>query len=242
MKPGAWAERPFRLTKIGRITVVREDLLAGGSKTRFLPFLISDAQELVFGGPFCGGAPLALAVIGAEEGRRVTLFYAARADLHPRQIAARELGARLEFVRPGYMTVVQKRAQDYAKGAGALFLPLGFDLPAAEAPFVGAMARLRRQTGSPDQVWCAAGSGMLARCLARAFPESEINAVAVGLASRHEAQAMGANVRWHEAGVPFERESRAAAPFPSCPNYDRKAWALCAHQSKGSVLFWNVLG
>jgi hypothetical protein len=42
--------------------------------------------------------------------------------------------------------------------------------------------------------------------------------------------------------MPFEREFNASAPFPSCPNYDRKAWARCAAESKGPTLFWNVAG
>jgi len=141
------------------------------------------------------------------------------------------------------MAVVQKRARDYAKGAGALFLPLGFDLPAAEDPFVAFMQQVRRRLGfAPDEVWCCAGSGMLARCLSKAFPESAIHAVAVGLASRHEAQAFGPNVIMHATPLRFEQECREGAPFPSCPNYDRKAWVVAAREAKGRSIFWNVAG
>lgn len=241
--PHWWLERDFHVQRIDRFTVVREDLLEGGSKSRFLPFLIGDATELVFGGPFCGGAPLALSVIGREEGRKVTLFYAERAGLHPRQEAAIANGAQLKFVRPGYMTVVQKRAKDYAAAAGALFLPLGFDLPAAEEPFVEAMRRLRARLAGPvDEVWAAAGSGMLVRCLALAFPEIAVHGVAVGLASRHEAQTMPGNVTLHDSGYRFQDQPPGLAPFPSCGHYDRKAWELAERLSRGRVLFWNVLG
>lgn len=41
------------------VLVVRDDLLAGGSKVRFLPYIVGDASEVVFGGPFCGGEPCA---------------------------------------------------------------------------------------------------------------------------------------------------------------------------------------
>lgn len=239
-----WPSREAVLERYaGDITVVRDDLLdEGGSKLRFLPFLTAGADEVVFGGPFCGGAPLALAVLGAHTGQRVTLFYAKRAELHWRQKRAQELGGCLEFVSPGYMTVVQARARAYAAQAGALFLPLGFDVPAAEEPFVAAMEAVRRRVGSPDEVWCAAGSGMLARCLGRAFPDSAVQAVAVGLASRHEAQALPPNVALLDAGYRFERKARAAAPFSSCGHYDAKAWELCLARRKGRTLFWNVAG
>lgn len=240
--PQWWLDRPTAIQRIGnRFTIIRDDLLEGGSKTRFLPYLIGDAAELVFGGPFCGGAPLALAVIGKEEGRKVTLWYAKRAKWHRRQILAQSLGAQIMEASPGYMTVVQARAKAYAASAGALFLPLGFDLPEAEAPFVEAMVRVRKKIGSPDQVWAAVGSGMLARCLGRAFPESEIRGVAVGLASRHEGQSMPGNVTIEASAYAFDKETKATAPFPSCGNYDRKAWEICASRSKGSVVFWNVL-
>lgn len=241
LDPRSWNERPFQIESHQGIDVIRDDLLEGGSKTRFLPFLIRPGAELVFGGPFCGGAPLALSIIGRETGQRVTLFYAARADLHRRQKQALANGARIIACRPGYMTVVQKRARDYAAKYGAQFLPLGFDLPEAEEPFVNAMERVRRERGQPDQIWCAAGSGMLARCLGRAFPSSEICAVAVGLASRHDAQSMPPNVSILSQPLKFEQESKAAAPFPSCPNYDRKAWERCAKERRGSAIFWNVL-
>lgn len=222
--------------------IVRDDMLEGGSKTRFLPFLIRGAKEVVFGGPFCGGAPLALSVLGRNEGIKVTLFYAERAELHPRQRRAQANGAELRFVSPGYMTNVQAKARAYAAQVGALFLPLGFDVPAAEDPFVEVMDGVRRELGGVDQVWCAAGSGMLARCLSRAFRDAEIHAVAVGLASRHEAQEFGPNVTMHPCPIAFEQETKAIAPFPSCPNYDRKAWAQCVRDARGRALFWNVLG
>lgn len=226
------------------ITVVRDDLLDGGSKTRFLPYLIEGAEEVVFGGPFCGGAPWALSVLGKRsQGRlRVTLFYAKRKALHRRQLAARANGARLVEVSPGYMSNVQAKARAYAAKAGALFLPLGFDLPQAEQPFVEAMQGVRAAIGGADQVWCCAGSGMLARCLGRAFPDAAIHAVAVGLASRHDAQPFGPNVMLHECPYDFAEETRASAPFPSCPNYDRKAWERCIREARGRVLFWNVAG
>lgn len=238
-----WIDQPVVLESYApQITVVRDDLLEGGSKLRFLPFLVEGAEEIVFGGPFCGGAPLALSVLGKHSGQKVTLFYAKRAQLHPRQARAEANGAKLVHVSPGYMTNVQAKARTYAERAGARFLPLGFDVPEAEDPFVEFMRSVKKQIRGADEVWCAAGSGMLARCLSRAFPDSEIHAVAVGLASRHEAQAFGKNVTMHECGYAFERETAFASPFPSCGNYDRKAWEICVQQAKGRALFWNVLG
>src|SRR5437899_1772606 len=97
-----WPTRPAILQCYApNITVVRDDLLSeGGSKLRFLPFLVAGAKEIVFGGPFCSGAPLALAVLGAHSGQRITLFYAERAATHWRQRRAKALGAQFRLCGP----------------------------------------------------------------------------------------------------------------------------------------------
>ena len=214
----------------------------GGSKVRFLPYLCRGAKEVVYGSPFCGGAAVALAVLGRYTGQKMTIFYAARKELHRRQREAEDNGANLKFERPGYMTVIQKRARDYADKTGALFLPLGFDVPEAQAPFLEVMGRVRKKIGSPGEIWCATGSGMLTRCLGHAFPESAIMGVAVGLRSKHGAQAFPPNVQIINHHLKFEQEEKRELGVPACPNYDRKALAYAVERAKPGALFWNVMG
>lgn len=223
-------------------------MLPGGSKLRFLPFITRGAAEIAYGSPFCGGAQLALAVMGRVSGQRITIFTAKRKIPHPRQRAAADLGARFEWVPFGYMSHVQAQVRAYAGRYGALCLPLGFDVPAAREPFLEAIRRVRRRVKGVDEVWCATGSGMLAGVLAEGFPDAEIKAVGVGLKSRHLNQGLAwpNNLTISESPLPFEKEEGWLAPFPCCPNYDRKAWAACeaAAEFKPRVrrLFWNVLG
>lgn len=237
-----WMASPI-IEQHDRALVVRDDLLMGGSKVRFLPYVIGDAREIVFGGPFCGGAPYALAVYAAMTGRKATLFYAKRNALHWRQKAAFMLGADLYQIPAGRMTVVQKRARDYAAQAGALFLPLGFDVAAASDPFEAVMRAVAAEAGPIDEVWCAAGSGMLTRCLARAFPEAQVHGVIVGLRSRNQAQSFGPNVTLHDCPYDFADPCEADTPFPSCKNYDAKAWEVMCQHSRSDpkrTLMWNV--
>lgn len=239
---GGYGKQPAIIERHGDIFVIRDDLLPGGSKTRFIPFTVPfSARSLVYGAPFCGGAPVALAVEGQRRGIQVTIFYAARAQLTPRQLRVQGLGARLEMVSPGYMTVVQARARAYAERQGAHFFPLGFDVPEAEEPFIEAI-RASVQHLNPPEVWCATGSGMLARCLALALPTARIQAVAVGLQSRWAKQAFPANVAIRDAGLPFERKTKVRAPFDCCGHYDRKAWAFAAEEAVPGACFWCVLG
>lgn len=236
-----WEANPV-LQDHGGITVVREDLCEGGAKMRFLPYLLRGAREVVYGSPFCGGAAYALSVWGLRTGTRITLFYAKRKELHRRQLAAIRNGARIHEVNAGYMTVVQARARSYAFEHEARLLPLGFDVAEASEPFVAFLRSVRPQLGDVTELWCATGSGMLARCLGEAFPDLAVHAVVVGLRSRNAQQLFRPNVVVHYAALPFATECRVPAPFPCCPNYDRKAWELCVREARGRAAFWNVLG
>ena len=237
---------PYTIEKHNGIYVLRDDLLPGGSKSRFLPYLIKGAKEVVFGGPFCGGAPLCLAVLGNSLGIKITLFYAKRKILHRNQRIALENNATIYQVPFGYMTNVQSKAKKYARDHGALFLPLGFDTPLASEPFIKDMKDINQKEGPFDEVWVAVGSGMLARCLALGFPESKIKGVVVGLKSRNSKQNYPKNVEILDCGYEFHQDCKSVPPFTSSENYDAKAWELLMkerqkYSREKKILFWNVL-
>ena len=219
------------------VFVVRDDLFPGGTKARFLPSLFDGASEVVYASPAEGGAQTALATVASQLGKRATIFVAQRAQLHPRTLMAKRLGAQIVQVSPGYLNVVQARAIEYSHQTGAVLAPFGFDIPGA----VQAIAQAARSIGiQPDEVWCAGGSGVLARGLAQAWPNASRHVVQVGrpLSANDVA---GATI--HEYPKQFEWAIKNKPPFPSDPHYDAKAWEFClAHKGSGRVLFWNVTG
>lgn len=235
--------QPIIIEKHCGVDVLRDDLLAGGSKSRFLPELIKGQKEVVFGGPFCGGAPLCLAVYGQKMGIKVTLFYAKRNELHRNQKKALQHGATIYQVPFGYMSNVQSKAKKYCQDTGALFLPLGFDVPEANGPFISQMKEVRNKQGKYDEVWVANGSGMLTRCIANAFPDAIVKSVVVGLKSRNSKQPYPKNVELIECPYQFHQDCKTAPPFKSSENYDAKSWEqLMKRGTMGKrILFWNVL-
>jgi hypothetical protein len=116
-------------------------------------------------------------------------------------------------------------------------MPFGADMPEA----VTAIAAAARAIGiEPDEVWCASGSGVLARGLALAWPNARRHSVQVGRALT-PTEVSGATI--HESHSPFGREAKSKPPFPSDPHYEAKAWEQCAaRKGPGRVLFWNVAG
>lgn len=217
------------------ISVVRDDLYPGGTKARYLAHLFDQAGEVVYATPAEGGAQTALAHCAQAAGKKATLFVAKRAEPHPRALMAKRLGATVVQVSPGYLNVVQARAAEYAKAAGALLAPFGVDLPEA----IEKIADAARSTGlEPDEVWCASGSGVLMRGLAMAWPNARRHSVQVG---RDLTAANVAGATIHKHALAFGQRCKVKPPFPSDPHYDAKAWEIAkARRGAGLVVFWNV--
>lgn len=221
----------------GGIYVIRDDLFPGGTKARFLPALFKFSNEVCYASPCEGGAQTALAHTAAKLGKRATIFVAKRAVPHPRALEAKRLGAKVMQVEPGYLSVVQARAREYCARTGAFLAPFGVNMPEAiEAIAAAAIAT----SLEPDEVWCASGSGVLARSLAKAWPQARRHVVEVGR-TLDASDVAGATI--HKAGLPFSKALAERPPFPSCPHYDAKAWRICkARRGAGLVVFWNVTG
>jgi hypothetical protein len=216
------------------IRVVRDDLFPGGTKARFAGQLFDGADEVVYASPAEGGAQTALAIIAQQLEKRATIFVAKRQAPHARTLMAKAHGAKVYQVSPGYLSVVQARAGAYCRAGGARLAPFGFDLPWA----IAAIAEAAVTTGeTPEEVWCAGGSGTLARGLAMAWPRARLNVVQVG----KDLAVDGATM--HKYCQPFRLVARTTPPFPADPHYDAKAFEVClARHGPGKVVFWNVAG
>ena len=229
---------PFTVEEHAGILVVRDDLIPGGTKARVLPGLFAawPEEEFVFGGPALGYAQLAMGWAARWTGKRATYFVAERSELHPRTERAMLAGARIRQVPHGRMSVVQARARAYAEEVGARFLPLGFDVPEFGEGMAAVAREAAEQIGPVPEVWCVAGSGALARALQQGWPDASHHAVVIGF----EPDAGEAKL-WR-APESFDQDAQLPPPFPSCSNYDAKAWRFIAEHAAPGALFWNVGG
>lgn len=213
------------------IMVVRDDLVAGGTKARVIPSFLGGADEFVYASPVYGYAQIALAHSCAAASKRSTIFCAKRSTLHPRTVEAKRAGAKIVQVPYGYLSNVQAKARAYADTTGATLLPWGFDFPAFLEGLAGVARRMEIE---PTEVWTVAGSGTLSRALQMAWPNARFYAVQVGAAP----DARRATVI--RAPEKFEHDARIKPPFASCSNYDAKAWQFIVRHATPGALFWNV--
>ena len=222
---------PPRIATHEGVRVVRDDDIPGGTKRRVVQQIVAQQPdaEFVYASPAYGYAQVALAYSCAAAGKRATVFVAKRKEPHPRTKAAHVAGARVVQVPHGYLSNVQAKAREYAREAGAFHIPFGVDTPEVRDAIADVARTLGPQQG---EVWCVAGSGTLTHALQLAWPQADHHAVRVG------ANANVGNATLHEAVEPFERPANHPPPFPSCDNYDAKAWRFL--QGRHGALFWNV--
>lgn len=223
----------LQVERVGAINVVRDDRVPGGTKTRVLPSILEPGREYVYASSAYGYAQVALAYAARSVGARATIFTAQRKQPHPRTIEAHTAGARIMQVPHGYLSNVTAKARAYANDAGAILLPLGFDGAAFRAALT-ALARMLPLDAAPSEVWTVAGSGTLTRALQAAWPSAAFHAVMIGATPD-----IGRARLWI-APEKFEINAKQPPPFPSCGNYDAKAWRFIRHAAAPGALFWNV--
>lgn len=218
------------------LQVVRDDKVQGGTKRRALQNHLQSQPEteFVYATPAFGFAQVALAHAAEDIGKRATIFTAERKHLHHRTKAAQEAGAKIVPVPHGYLSNVTSKAKEYAEANGAHYIEFGVDNEA----FIEAMADVARNLDidPPSEVWAVAGSGVLTRALQRAWPDAEHHAVQIGATPD-----IGV-AHLHQAPEKFENKAKRKPPFPSCPEYDAKAWQFIESQASPGALFWNVAG
>ena len=230
--------------------VVRDDLLEGGSKRRFVDRLLREeiaegANEFVYGGcPANGYAQLSIPLQAREYGCRTTLFMAKRSmnNLHEYQKRALKYGANIHWVANGMLQVTKKRALDYYNEdpIHRRLLQLGLDDQRVREDIRDLAKNIEQDYDiNISEVWSVGSSGTLTRGLQMAFPDKDVHVVSVGHSMK---QNEVGRATLHRSDLKFTDEIKEEdkPPFPSVPTYDAKAWKIMREHAKPGALFWNV--
>lgn len=248
------------------ITVVRDDILCGGTKSRVLyPYLIESGladkyNEFVYVSPWYGGAQIALAwtcalltqerkkpyqailFIEAPPGLETTIFDGASSDVNDPRIpsytkVALSYGAKVVFVPQGSEYL---RAKRYCKIKKAHLLPPGFNVPYVVDVISILGQEIISRYGYFDECWAAVGSGALISGLQKSNLAKEYYGVCVFQTCPDIGKAVPIIPE-----ISFKQTYTwdTFPPFPSTLRYDAKVWKYLQERSleKKRVLFWNVM-
>jgi hypothetical protein len=242
----------------GTIHVVRDDVLAGGTKQRaMIPWLLdlrsAGVRELVYASPFCGFAQVALAASCRAIGLGCRVFAerdGSREGYAPHELTAlaASYGASTEIVPT--LAHAERAAVAHARaGEHRRKLPLGFDDEGFRRHLRRALEEqwqtLERRGVAPRRVWLPVGSGTLATVFRSLLaPEVELACVDVRVLPADDVRltrlATVASVRWYSAPELFHERAASPPPIPSNRWYDAKLWRLLDHHARAGDLWWNV--
>ena len=223
------------------IWVVRDDLLPGGTKRRFLYRYLqsqSHVSEWVYASPRVGYAQVALAYACKDLGLKATVVIPKGKHL-PLTVEALSIGANIIEVPMGFLTHIQHVAKKYAvETPGAQLLPFGLDHPV----IIDEAARIASQLPiKPKEVWSCISSGVLSRGLQKAWPDAKVYGVRVGHNTtdreRGRAELFISKYKFEQKCKLLEKP-----PFPSSDYYDSKVWSFIKEYASEDALFWNVGG
>lgn len=222
------------------ITVVRDDLLDGGTKRRAFNIYIEsfpEIKEWVYASPRQGYAQLSLAYSCKDLGKRATVTVP-QGSRYWLTNEAEKLGANIIEVPMGFLTNIQSKARKYMeKTEGSSLIPFGGDHPI----IIEAMKNvaLSLDIEPPKEVWTVMSSGVLSRGLQLAWPNAKVYGVQIGHNTTDREMGRAVSFR---SKYKFQQECKEKdrPPFPSSLTYDSKAWEFIKKSASKGSLFWNV--
>jgi hypothetical protein len=166
-------------------------------------------------------------------------------------VRAADLGASIVAFRGNHLSICFSQAKKKVESCGGIMLPFGLDCREAVLGVAAEAARLPRELSGGTIVLCC-GSGVTLAGLLAGLNGSSCHVI--GVSSGRSLSKIWSCVRKHvpvskchveliEALMPYDSLSTVECPFPSHPNYDRKAWQYLTENIttfKDPILFWNI--
>lgn len=222
----------------------RDDLLDGGTKSRFIkPYIerrLENFDEFIYASPRVGYGQLSLSVVCNELKCKSTIFVP-KGKTTPITQKCIELGSKVIQVPMGYLTNLHHKSKKYRdENLNSHLLPFGFDDEEIINDGIEIIKNLC-EWNLYDEVWSVISSGVLSRILQGVFTKSKIIGVRIGHNTTEKEQG---RAELKLSPYKFEKpcKKNELPPFQSNLHYDSKGWKPFIKQSKSNSLFWNCGG
>lgn len=239
------------------ISVIRDDLLPGGTKQRGLMPILSalvrqGIDKFVYAGPAQGYAQIALSYCAKALGKKAVIFVARQIPGKKMYLLekARDYGAEIHYVSPLHASLIQVQYEakvyvntNQEKGHKVEYLPFGFDCPAFELSLKEQILKAWPISLIPRRLWVVIGSGLLLKVLGQVFPSTHFMVVKVGKDITNQIWDLFEDrATFFEAPEKFVQDTTILPPYPSISNYDAKLWQFIQQLSQDGDFVWNVAG
>ena len=230
--------------QINNITVIRDDKLCGGTKSRFVKNIIEEYpsyNKFIYYTPWYGSAQIALA-LGIYKYNKIN-------KTNRQAIIYVDTPIDPNYKYP-FMKIAEKYGAIYYYGSDneiehylesnpdAMFIPSGMDLPIVHKKIEKLGNLIKKKFGIFDEFYYACGSGTLIRAIQKSNLAKKYYAVCVtGGIPSDIGNAIGYK---HYQSFDEIVKDEYKPPFNSAIHYDAKAWEYVPKNSNKKILFWNV--
>ena len=165
------------IDRVDNKDVWRDDLLNGGTKSRFIrPYIerrLKSFDEFIYASPRVGYGQYALSVVCKELSCKSTIFVS-KGKITPITQKCIDLGSNIIQVPMGYLTNLHHKSRKYnTENPNTHLLPFGFDDEEIINDGVEIISNLY-DWKEYDEVWSVISSGVLSRILQGVFSKSKI--------------------------------------------------------------------
>ncbi len=218
--------RTFSTKEIEGLTILRDDLLPGGTKRRalvkWLPKL--NQNHFIYAGSVYGSGGWALAEACKDLGYKCTLALS-KSKFRPSWLDMIDCEVIWHEAIP-----VDRIYKLYERDEG--LLPLGYN----EDGFKISLAEVFRETDiTPSEIWFPCVSGVLLQAAQIAWPNTKLNAVCV---ARYHGE-IGSATKY-QADEKYHQPAKEPPPYPSNPFSDAKLWQFTRQFALKDSLIWNT--
>ena len=251
-------------TNHGTISVVRDDLLAGGTKQRAcIPFLLDQVAKgktsFVYASPFAGFAQVALALccnelelacrIYSEEDKSA----ASPGQRHAFTQLAADAGAEIILCESLAEAEARATQDEETHGPQVMKIPLGFSHEsftnhlevAIRDCWIKILSQRADSASGVERLWLPVGSGTLATAFRKIVPlHVPIHLIDVGVLATTDSRIAKVrslpNTVYEKCGQEFCDRAESPPPIPSNIHYDAKLWGFIKEKGRPGDLWWNV--
>lgn len=247
---------PLTLDKIkvkhGEITVIRDDLLLGGTKSRaVLPFIDYFKKQgfnhFVYASPFCGYAQIAIANACKELDVRCSIY----AECDPITQEVSDYSLKIKDICDIYLYSSLNAAQNAIpkNNKYSFNIPLGLDHYSYAYFMHIELMKISNELGKIRNIWTSVGTGSFMRSLRNAFSrETKICGLDIHVLPiddhRLKILQLLFNIEYISANENFseKRQLGSSLPAPSNDYYDAKVWNWVNQFGKNGDIWWNIAG
>ncbi len=230
----------IHLEKYKNLTILRDDKLIGGSKSRFIKDLLDlNKKGFIYCSLGYGAFQVALSEICKEIGKECIIFSPAKKNKDLNSQLVINNGGIVKFIPYGYMSVLNKRAKDFNDDNNNEYqiLTFGAESKLAVDSISDTMKEIIKILKyEPENIYCSVGSGTLLKGILAGTKNSIIHGVIVGKDFKFEHE----RVKLIKYPKNFSYLSKLEIDFQSNKNYDRKALEIALEDNIDKSFFWNV--